>query len=689
MPRSTTDPTSPQARGASMPIMTRQMPVSTVNSESRTVDVVWTTGAQVLRYDWYRERSYLEELSTEPGAVRMERLQSGRAPVLNSHNNWAGLDAVLGVVQRADLDTGSGSGGAQLRFSRRQNVEPYFQDIADGILGNVSAGYRTYRIEMIPPGEEGNDQWIYRAVDWEPYEISVVPINADLGATVRGVGEPNNERTFPCEFVERGAAAQQTGATASSINQGADTQMHGQDNTRTQSTPVQAPAAAPVNVPSAPAADNARAEGERAERQRIIEIGAAVRASTLDGQQALIDGFIERGVSIDAVRAEVLRLQAERSSATNIRGQGHIQTVTDETDVRRAAMTDALMHRLNPRHTLTDAARQYRGMTLRELCRVGLEAAHIDTRGMDVRALAGVALGMGERGGYHTTSDLPVVFGNVINRTLRDAYTAAPRSFSAWARQGVLTDFRAATRVMVDGNLKLEKVNEAGEYKTGTLVDGGEVIQLGTYGKVISFTRQMIINDDLSALERVPLFFGRAAANLESDLVYGALTGAGKMADGKPLFDAAHNNIGTAAAISIDSLSEARTKMRTQKAPGDDSVVNVTPKFLLVPAALETVAGQYTSNQYTPTVAKEQNPFYGVLTPVVEPRLDAISPTSWYLAADPATIDTIEFCYLEGEQGLYTEQSLDFDVDGLKVKARLDFAAKATDHRGLFRNAGK
>jgi phage major head subunit gpT-like protein len=200
----------------------------------------------------------------------------------------------------------------------------------------------------------------------------------------------------------------------------------------------------------------------------------------------------------------------------------------------------------------------------------------------------------------------------------------------------------------------------------------------------------MIINDDLSALERVPLFFGRAAANLESDLVYAALTGNPVMGDGKALFHAAHKNLAVAgAAIGIDSLTTARAAMRTQGAPGDGTPLNLTPKFLLVPAALETVAYQYTSNQYTPTQATQQNPFIGTLTPVVEPRLDAKSTKSWYLAADPATIDTVEYCYLEGEQGLYTEQSLDFDVDGLKVKARLDFAAKATDFRGLYQNPGQ
>jgi hypothetical protein len=56
----------------------------------------------------------------------------------------------------------------------------------------------------------------------------------------------------------------------------------------------------------------------------------------------------------------------------------------------------------------------------------------------------------------------------------------------------------------------------------------------------------------------------------------------------------------------------------------------------------------------------------------------------WYLFADPALIDTIEYAYLDGEEGLYTESRLGFDVDGVEIKGRLDFAAKAIDYRGMF-----
>ncbi|WP_321891710.1 prohead protease/major capsid protein fusion protein [Paraburkholderia tropica] len=679
-----------QQHGSSMPILGRDMPVSSVNADSRTVDVTWTTGAQVLRYDWMRDRNYLEELSTQPGAVRMQRLESGSAPLLNNHSRWAGLDGVLGVVSSASLNSASGTGQATLRFSKRDIAEPYFQDVQDGILRNVSVGYRTYKVEMIPPGQQGNDQWIYRATDWEPYEVSLVAIPADAGSTTRG--EPDGQQRFyPCEFVERGAGSQPNGANASPQTQGAVMPPTQNENDPTRANPAaNTPAAPAAHAPATPAenGEGARAQAQAEERQRVQEIRVAVRSSTLDDAQALIDRFVDNGATVDAVRAELLRMLAERTNASATRSQSNVQTVTDETDVRRAAMSNALLHRINPRVELTDAGRQYRGMTLGEFCRTGLEEAGVDTRGLDRRQLAGMALGMGERA-YNSTSDLPNVFGNVINRTLRDAYSAAPRSFSQWARQGTLNDFRAATRVMVDGALSLEKVSESGEYKYGKLVDGGETIQLGTYGKVVAFTRQMIINDDLSALERVPLYFGRAAANLELDLVYGALTGNTPMSDGNAIFHAKHGNLGAAAAISIASLSAGRAAMRVQKAPGDGTALNLAPSYLLVPAALETVAGQYTSNQYTPNQAGDQNPFFGTLTPIVEARLDAVSPTGWYLSADPAMIDTVEYCYLDGEQGLYTEQALDFDVDGLKVKARLDFAAKTIDYRGLYKNPGQ
>jgi hypothetical protein len=60
----------------------------------------------------------------------------------------------------------------------------------------------------------------------------------------------------------------------------------------------------------------------------------------------------------------------------------------------------------------------------------------------------------------------------------------------------------------------------------------------------------------------------------------------------------------------------------------------------------------------------------------------------WFLAADPNMIDTIEYAFLDGEQELFTDQREGFNIDGVEVKARMVFAAKAIDWRGLYRNNG-
>ena len=60
----------------------------------------------------------------------------------------------------------------------------------------------------------------------------------------------------------------------------------------------------------------------------------------------------------------------------------------------------------------------------------------------------------------------------------------------------------------------------------------------------------------------------------------------------------------------------------------------------------------------------------------------------WFLVASPAAIDTIEYAYLEGQEGVALETRMGFDVDGVEIRARLDFGAKAIDWRGLYKNPG-
>lgn len=179
-----------------LPIQTRAGSVGNYDETARTVPVVWTTGAAVPRCTWEGER-WIEELSTDPAHVRMGRLNSG-APVLDSHNQWR-VAGVIGVVEGASIAGGEGT--ATLRFSARDEVKPIIQDVKDKIIRNVSVGYRVYRYEDVSTAEDIKARARrLRAVDWEPTEISLVPVGADPGAGVRGEAV-----TYPCDvdLIER------------------------------------------------------------------------------------------------------------------------------------------------------------------------------------------------------------------------------------------------------------------------------------------------------------------------------------------------------------------------------------------------------------------------------------------------------------------------------------------------------
>jgi hypothetical protein len=164
-----------------IPVQTRSAEVGAVNADSRSVSITWTTGAAVRRMDLEGDQ-FIEELSCDPSAVRMGRMQSG-APLLDSHNRYS-LSGVLGVVENAQIDGRKGT--ATVRFSKRADVEPIFQDVKDKIIRNVSVGYTVYRYDDVSTADDIKLRVRrLRAMDWEPCEVSLVPVGADAKAGVR------------------------------------------------------------------------------------------------------------------------------------------------------------------------------------------------------------------------------------------------------------------------------------------------------------------------------------------------------------------------------------------------------------------------------------------------------------------------------------------------------------------------
>lgn len=656
---------------SALPMQTRAMPVTSINEAARTVDICWTTGARVRRYDWSRDRYYYEELEVSAEAIDMSRLMAG-APLLNTHNRYE-LEDVIGVVERAWIENGQGM--ATVRFSERAEVEPIYRDVVSGIIRNVSVGYSLNKITII---EGEADLPIYRATSWQPFELSLVPVGADQHTGTRA--EPS-EQNYPCEFLTPSAAADTTTKerTMPEANKSA---------AETTATTTAAPAAQHRSQADIDAATRAAVEAATsAETQRGIDIRASVRAAKLD--DTLADDLIARKIGTDEANRQILAKLAERSAVTETRSGGlsGAYMMGDEGEQRREFIANAIVHRMNPAGTkLEDGAREYRHLSLLRLAEDTLVA-----QGQRVRGLSGMEIAARA---MMTGSDLPAILANVLNKRLRQSYVENTPSYQRWARRAPnAPDFKSITVAQLSGAPDLIKVNEHGEIKYGKLSDGKETYSVLTYARKVAITRQVIINDDLRAIDRLASGFGASANRLENRTAYAILTANAQMADGVELFDAATHKNYTAngTAISATSLGVGRTLMRKQKGLQNEEL-NIAPAFLIVPPSLEQVAYQYTSAQYVPAKSSDVNEFRAggrtALEPIVEAVLEGSSSTSWYLAADGSQVDTVEYCYLDGSEGAYLETGMDFDIDGMVMKARLDFAAKDIDHRGLYKNVG-
>lgn len=435
----------------------------------------------------------------------------------------------------------------------------------------------------------------------------------------------------------------------------------------------------------------------RDERDRVSQIRKLAREAS---EVELADTFIDDGSSVEAFRSALLDKMIKRE-APGVDNRSPARVGEEHHEKRAAAMRDALMHRANPTSDIADAAREYRGFSLMDMAREALDVRGVRTRGMSRDEIAGAALAQ-RSGGYGSTSDFPIILGNVVNTTLRAGYEAAGQTFRPIVREASAADFKAVNRAQLGEGPAFDKVNESGEYKRAGLAEGKESYKIATFGKIIAITRQVIINDDMNAFGRIPQLMGGAAAQLESDLVWAQILGNPTMGDGTALFHADHKNLPTAAAFAIAPLGLAKALMAKQVGLDGKTVLNLRPQFLIVPVDLETKAEQELKLLVNVTdTAKAATASMRSLTIISEPRLDngikkgaatatdiAGSSTAWYLAASPAQIDTVEIAYLEGNRGVYTESRQGFDVDGLEVKARLDVGAKALDHRGLLKNVG-
>jgi hypothetical protein len=407
-----------------------------------------------------------------------------------------------------------------------------------------------------------------------------------------------------------------------------------------------------MNTPTNIAAQNAAEIADLCHRHGIADY-----SSTL----------IQRGLSPADANAAVLEELARRDRASG--GHMNVSRSGAPAQAARSAIEDTLVARLGGRPT---------GAVLR----------NADFTTLAVRALeiSGQRVGDSEprdrilQRAMHTTGDFPQLLGNAVGRVLHQAFEQTPSALKQIARLANVPDFRAKSVVRLGGAPSLERVNEAGEFKYGTVNEAAAGWRLATFGRIIALSRQAMVNDDLSGFGQLLMKFGEAASRREAEELVAILL-APPSIDGVPLFDAGRSTLITRV-LSLTGLGEAVQALRAQR-DIDGGLVTQEPATLVVPASLEMTARQLVAT-YNPVTAGTVQPFR--LDVAVEPRLDANSLTAWYLAAGNQA--ALEYGYLDDAQGIQTSQREGFEVDGMEIKARLDFGCGWVSPVGWVRSTG-
>lgn len=530
-----------------------ELRVASWSDTARTVEVVFSTGGRVPRFDPARGIPVEEELSMAPGAVRLDRLNAG-APVLNTHQQGQ-LGDQIGVVVPGSARIDGGLGIATLKLSERDEVAGIVKDIAAGVIRNISIGYRVNAFEI---EEQTGAVPLYRATDWEPFEISFVPVPADFRAQVRAVAPTNEDLMMPVTGNSPRALTAKSVVTRCQ-DAGLPAHFTAEILDMHARSPLTEDELFAEIGPRWAARDTARGI-QRGGSGRYLDLGDnsdRVRDGLEDALYARLSGKSPEAHGRDFMGLSLSRMAAEclASRGDNVRGLSAGEV-----------LTRAMMSTSDFPHLMSSAFNRYlldhyeaAGSAIKQVAR--------KRTAQDFRALHGVRVESGS-----LLSEVREG-GEVTRGTLADSTES----------------YRVATYARIFAVSRQALIND----------------DLGAF------------SDMLRLLARAA---AETEAQLLADMLT-ANSGAGvTLSDTHPLFYAARRNkAGTASKIDIPNLSLGRQALREQ-VNDDGTPVNATARYLLTGPTKETEAESVLA-ALAPSKVGDVNPFSGKLELLVDPRL--------------------------------------------------------------------
>ncbi|MDD3674992.1 phage major capsid protein [Thauera propionica] len=244
--------------------------------------------APYLRSSWWDE-PWIEVLGHAAEEIDLVRMNGG-AVVLANHNRWAAVGntplAGIGKVERAWIEGDRLL--ADITISRREALADLRQDIADGLVTNVSIGYTINERTLTKTNPDGQPNE-YRVTSWTPFEVSLVDIPADASVGLGRSADQQQTQGQRYRVVDLPAPGATSGARSmedDDIQGGQQTANPPQQGTRSTAS-VTTGGADPLEV----------------ERTRAREIRALGRQFDVSD---LADAAIDNGTSVDGFRQQVL-----------------------------------------------------------------------------------------------------------------------------------------------------------------------------------------------------------------------------------------------------------------------------------------------------------------------------------------------------------------------------------------------
>lgn len=215
-----------------------------------------------------------------------------------------------------------------------------------------------------------------------------------------------------------------------------------------------------------------------------------------------------------------------------------------------------------------------------------------------------------------TTSDFPLLFGDVLDRSVLANYQETPYTWDMYCKRAILNDLRLARMFRVDRGAGVldgpiipnsygatgtgpKGIDQVSEYPMRKRVVSGYTDQLYKFGARMDFSFETIVNDDLDALKDTPALFGRAARRTEEKRATQLFVSAG--GPNTTFFNNANMNVINSTvlgagytgspnpSLSIDAVMWALTVIANQR-DLDGEPISIEAACLVYPPALKVTA---------------------------------------------------------------------------------------------------